>query len=68
MASVELSRRVERVVGCPPLFEMGDLQRREFHEALLDAYPLEDLPSKWQAAVVKAEAKTAHGCASGTGD
>jgi len=34
MASVELSRRVEKVVGYPPLSEMGELQRREFHEAL----------------------------------
>jgi hypothetical protein len=32
-----LSRRVEKVVGYPPLSEMGDLQRREFHEALLVA-------------------------------
>ena len=37
MASAELSRRVEKVVGYPPLSEMGDLQQREFHEALLDA-------------------------------
>ena len=37
MASAELSRRVEKVVGYPPLSEMSDLQRREFHEALLDA-------------------------------
>ena len=34
MASAELSRRVEQIVGYPPLSEMGDLQRREFHEAL----------------------------------
>jgi hypothetical protein len=37
MASVELSRRVGKVVGYPPLCEMSDLQRRELHEALLDA-------------------------------
>jgi len=37
MASVELSRRVEKVVGDPPLPVLGDLQRREFHEALLEA-------------------------------
>ena len=55
MASAELSRRVEKVVGYPPLSEMGDLQRREFHEALLDADPFEDLPGKWQAAILKAE-------------
>jgi hypothetical protein len=35
---------------------MDDLQRREFHEALLDAESFEDLPVKWQAAIFKAEA------------
>jgi len=39
MASADLSRRVEKVVGYPPLSELGDLQRREFHEALLEAAP-----------------------------
>jgi hypothetical protein len=34
---------------------MCDLQRREFHEALLDADAFEDLPGKWQAAILKAE-------------
>jgi hypothetical protein len=34
---------------------MGDQQRREFHEALLDADRFEDLPGKWQAAIMKAE-------------
>ena len=34
---------------------MGELQRREFHEALLDADGFEDLPGKWQAAIVAAE-------------
>jgi hypothetical protein len=33
MASAELSHRVERVVGYPPLVEMDDHQRREFHSA-----------------------------------
>jgi hypothetical protein len=55
MASAELSRRVEEVVGYPPLSEMSDLQRREFHEALLDAGSFEDLPGKWQATILKAE-------------
>jgi hypothetical protein len=55
MASAELSRRVERVVGYPPLSEMGDPQRREFQEALLDAGVFEDLPGRWQAAIVAAE-------------
>src|SRR5215218_10094545 len=49
MASPALSRRVEKVVRYPPLVEMDDRQRREFHEALLDANSFEDLPGKWQA-------------------
>jgi hypothetical protein len=57
MASAELSRRVEKVVGYPPLSELGDLQRREFHEALLEAGSFEDLPRKRQAAIVTAEQK-----------
>ena len=55
MASAWLSRRVEKVVGYPPLSEMRDLQRREFHEALLEAGSFEDLPGKWQAAILGAE-------------
>jgi hypothetical protein len=34
---------------------MGDFQWREFHEALLDADAFEDLPGRWQAAVVSSE-------------
>jgi hypothetical protein len=34
---------------------MSDLQRREFHEALLGADRFEDLPGKWQAAILEAE-------------
>ena len=55
MASAELSRRVGKVVGYPPLVELDDLQRREFHEALLEAGTFEDLPGKWQAAILEAE-------------
>jgi hypothetical protein len=54
MATGELSR-VAKVVAHRPLSEMSDLQRREFHEALLDADSFEDLPGKWQAAILKAE-------------
>jgi hypothetical protein len=49
------SSHVGKVVGYPPLSEMGDLQRREFHEALLEADTFEDLPGKWQAAILRAE-------------
>jgi hypothetical protein len=55
MASPELSRRVEKVGGYPPLSDMSTSQRREFHEALLDADTFEDLPGKWQAAILNAE-------------
>jgi hypothetical protein len=55
MPSSEMSRRVEKIVGYPPLCEIDDAQRREFHEALLDADAFEDLPGKWQAAIVRAE-------------
>jgi hypothetical protein len=34
---------------------MNDLQRREFHEALLEAGTFDDLPGKWQAAILEAE-------------
>jgi hypothetical protein len=34
---------------------MSDQQRREFHEALLDADCFEDLPGRWQAAILEAE-------------
>ena len=34
---------------------MAEGQRREFHEALLDADAFEDLPGRWQAAIVAAE-------------
>jgi hypothetical protein len=55
MANADLSRRVEKIVGYPPLSEMDDWQRHEFHETLLEADSFEDLPGKWQAAIVRAE-------------
>ena len=56
--SATLSERVEKVGGDRPLSEMGELQRREFHEALLDAAGFEDLPAKWQAAIMEADRRT----------
>jgi hypothetical protein len=44
MVSAELTRRVEKVVGYPPLSELSELQRREFHDALLETATFEDLP------------------------
>jgi hypothetical protein len=52
MAGADLSPRVEKVVGYPPLSEMNDQQRREFHEALLEAGSFEDLTGKRQAAIL----------------
>jgi hypothetical protein len=34
---------------------MSTRQRREFHVALLDADTFEDLPGKWQTAILDAE-------------
>ena len=55
MAGVALTRRVGKVVSYPPLVEVSGLQRREFREALLEAQTFDDLPGKWQAAILKAE-------------
>jgi hypothetical protein len=55
MASAALGRRVEKVVAYPPPSEMAAAQRREFQEALLNAGEFEDLPGKWQAAILKSE-------------
>jgi hypothetical protein len=55
MATAELSRRVEKAVAYPPLSEMDEDRRREFHEAPLEAASFEDLPGKWQAAILNAE-------------
>ena len=55
MATADLSRRVGRVVAYPPLCDMDEHQRQEFDKALLDADSLEDLPWKWQAAILEAE-------------
>jgi hypothetical protein len=55
MASADLSRRVGKVVAYPPFCEMSGHQRWEFHHALFDADTLEDLPGKWQAAILTAE-------------
>jgi hypothetical protein len=41
--------------GLPAALRLSDLQRREFQETLLDVDTFEDLPGKWQAAILKAE-------------
>jgi hypothetical protein len=47
---------IARPVSLPGLrCANGDRRRREFQEAWLDADAFEDLPGKWQAAIVRAE-------------
>ena len=52
MASPQLSRRVGKLVPYPPLCDMDEAPRRELHEGLLEADSFEDLPGKWQAAIL----------------
>ena len=47
MASAELSRRVEKVVDYPPLSELSDLQRREFHQDVWAASQRVELPASY---------------------
>jgi hypothetical protein len=46
---------LERSSTLRPSHELDYLQRREFHEAPPEARSFEDLPGKWQAAILKAE-------------
>jgi hypothetical protein len=58
-----LSERVEAVAGATPLCELSPMQRAELERELATASALEDLPGKWQAAVLEAEG-AAHSCCS----
>ena len=55
MPSRALSERVGGAVAYPPLSDLASAQRRELHDALLEADNFEDLPGKWQAAILRAE-------------
>jgi hypothetical protein len=55
MPGVAVSRRASKAIAYAPLSEMSAEQRREFQEALLEADAFEDLPGKWQAAILTAE-------------
>ena len=52
-----LAARVERALGHAPLSQMDAQQRRELDAAVVDALTFEDLPGKWQAAVLQAESR-----------
>jgi hypothetical protein len=45
-----------KAVAYPPLSDIGSELRREFQEALIVARSFEDLPGKWQAALLESEA------------
>ena len=55
MATTELAERVAAALAAPPLAEMPAAQEAELHAALARAQDLEDLPGKWQAAILAAE-------------
>lgn len=50
-----LERRVTAAMAFPPLSEIGDEQRRELADVIRDAATVEDLPGRWQAAILQAE-------------
>jgi hypothetical protein len=49
----------EDIRHAPPLSEISAAQRAELDELLLQAAAVEDLPGKWQAAVLEAELRAA---------
>ena len=66
MAPTDLCGRVEAVADRPPLCEMSAEQWRELRAELDAADAVEDLPGKWQAAVLAAEgAEAGGGCCHG---
>jgi hypothetical protein len=54
--SEDLPARVDAARAVPPLSEAGEASLRELDEALARADSFEDLPGKWQAAILEAEA------------
>jgi hypothetical protein len=63
MASVELSCRGQKAVAYSPLCEMDKRQRREFHDALLDAKPMRLGDPECNLSRAAARACTQHSCA-----
>lgn len=65
-----LRERVTAAADAAPLSELSESQRAELERELAGADALEDLPGKWQAAMLEAEAggegaAPAHGCRHG---
>jgi len=55
VASPALSRRIEKVVGYPPLDEMDDASAGSFTRRSSTPAASKNLPGEWQAAILKAE-------------
>ena len=53
--SVPLAVRVEEALDRPPLSEISAPARAELVELVAGADDFEDLPGKWQAAILRAE-------------
>ena len=56
---MDLRRHVEELADSPPLSEMSADQRRELDDVVSASASIEDLPGKWQAAVLEAELRAA---------
>jgi hypothetical protein len=59
LASVALSRPVGKVVGCPPTREAGRSSASRIPRGAARSATFEDLPGKWQAAILKGRAEPA---------
>jgi hypothetical protein len=55
MPTAELSRRVGKVVGYPPLSAMSERQRRDSTRRYSTPTASRSCQGKWQAAILKAE-------------
>ena len=55
MTGLDLTARTRAALSSAPLSEISPAQRDELLEALAAAEDFEDLPGKWQAAILAAE-------------
>ena len=58
---MDLRTHVDELRAVAPLSEISAEQRAELDALLRDAEAVEDLPGKWQAAVIEAELRAAGG-------
>lgn len=68
MTAHALAQRAHAALSSPPLSQMSEAQREELLAALAEAAEFEDLPGKWQAAILAAEGGDQGGhCCGGAG-